>query len=70
MPESSLVAAILLVAGPLVGAIPIANPSLMPIWSASREDHLATVRAHRVAWAAVKRKYIKSGDQWVPREPD
>ena len=53
MPESSLVAAILLVAGPLVGAIPIANPSLMPIWSASREDHLATVRAHRVAWAAL-----------------
>jgi hypothetical protein len=53
LPESSLVAAILLVAGPLVGAIPIANPSLMPIWSASREDHLATVRAHRVAWAAL-----------------
>ena len=26
--------------------------------------------AHRVAWAAVKRKYIKSGDQWVLREPD
>jgi cation transport regulator len=26
--------------------------------------------AHRVAWAAVKRKYRKSGDRWVPREPD
>ena len=26
--------------------------------------------AHRVAWAAVKRKYRKSGDHWVPREPD
>jgi Putative cation transport regulator len=26
--------------------------------------------AHRVAWAAVKREYAKSGDQWVPREPD
>ncbi len=25
--------------------------------------------AHRVAWAAVKRRYIKTGDQWVPREP-
>ena len=24
--------------------------------------------AHRVAWAAVKRKYEKAGDQWVPRE--
>lgn len=25
--------------------------------------------AHRVAWAAVKHKYEKLGDQWVPREP-
>jgi cation transport regulator len=24
--------------------------------------------AHRVAWAAVKRKYEKAGNQWVPRE--
>jgi cation transport regulator len=23
--------------------------------------------AHRVAWAAVKRKYVKLGDEWVPR---
>jgi len=23
--------------------------------------------AHRVAWAAVKRKYQKRGDQWIPR---
>jgi cation transport regulator len=26
--------------------------------------------AHRVAWAAVKRKYQKYGDQWIPRELD
>ena len=26
--------------------------------------------AHRVAWAAVKRKYAKSGDQWISREAD
>lgn len=25
--------------------------------------------AHRVAWAAVKRKYEKSADRWIPREP-
>ncbi|MFO1128759.1 MAG: ChaB family protein [Rhodospirillales bacterium] len=25
--------------------------------------------ANRVAWAAVKRKYVKRGDRWVPREP-
>ena len=24
--------------------------------------------AHRVAWAAVKRKYQKSGQCWIPRE--
>jgi cation transport regulator len=26
--------------------------------------------AHRVAWAAVKRRYLKSGDRWISREPD
>jgi cation transport regulator len=26
--------------------------------------------AHRVAWAGVKRRYQKSGNQWIPREPD
>jgi len=24
--------------------------------------------AHRIAWAAVKRSYVKEGDTWVPRE--
>ena len=24
--------------------------------------------AHRVAWAAVKRKYRKAGDRWIPRD--
>ena len=23
--------------------------------------------AHRIAWAAVKRSYVKVGDEWVPR---
>jgi cation transport regulator len=23
--------------------------------------------AHRIAWAAVKRSYVKEGDEWVPR---
>jgi len=26
--------------------------------------------AHRVAWAAVKRRYRKHGDDWQPIEPD
>lgn len=25
--------------------------------------------AHRVAWAAVKRLYVKHGGDWVPRSP-
>jgi cation transport regulator len=25
--------------------------------------------AHRTAWAAVKRSYVKLGDQWLPRRP-
>ena len=24
-------------------------------------------RAHMIAWAAVKRSYVKAGDSWVPR---
>ena len=23
--------------------------------------------AHRIAWAAVKRSYVKDGDRWIPR---
>ena len=26
-------------------------------------------RAHRVAWGAVKRQYVKRGDQWAARQP-
>lgn len=25
-------------------------------------------RLHRIAWSAVKRKYHKEGDEWVPNE--
>ncbi|MHB8875822.1 MAG: ChaB family protein [Myxococcaceae bacterium] len=33
-------------------------------WSRYRADEAV---AHRVAWAAVKRSYVKLGDEWVPR---
>lgn len=26
-------------------------------------------RAHRIAWAAVKRSFVKAGDTWVARHP-
>lgn len=32
---------------------------------ADREDREAT--AHKVAWSAVKKKYVKRGDQWVKK---
>jgi len=25
-------------------------------------------RSHMIAWAAVKRTYVKSGEKWIPRE--
>lgn len=25
-------------------------------------------RSHMIAWAAVKRSYVKTGEDWVPRE--
>ena len=37
-------------AGPVIGAVCASNPALYPVWSASREEHLAIVRAHRLAW--------------------
>lgn len=50
MREVINLAGALLVAGPLLGAVPVAHPALMTIWSAPRERHLAIVAAHRLAW--------------------
>lgn len=35
-------------------------------WQAQR-DHSDESRAHRIAWAAVKRRYVKLNGLWVPR---
>jgi hypothetical protein len=51
MADGVTVAGALLVAGPLIGAVPVANPSIVRIWSMSRIDHIRTVGAHRRAWA-------------------
>lgn len=50
MTDAGVLAAWLLAAGPVVGLVPVAHPSLVPIWSMSREDFVATVGAHRTAW--------------------
>jgi hypothetical protein len=50
MTDGVTVAAVLLVAGPILGLIPVAYPPFLPIWSAPRERHIEVVAAHRRAW--------------------
>jgi hypothetical protein len=50
MTDGLMVAAVLLVAGTIVGGIAASNPALYPVWSAPREEYLALIRAHRQAW--------------------
>lgn len=35
-------------------------------FAAHAGEHDREERAHRIAWAAVKRSYRKDGDRWVP----
>jgi hypothetical protein len=50
MTDVRTVAGWLLLAAPILGAIPIAYPPLLRIWTTTRENHLRTVAAHRRAW--------------------
>jgi cation transport regulator len=36
-------------------------------WVQHRGDPRLEEVAHRIAWAAVKRRYEKRGDSWVPK---
>lgn len=51
MPDERVAAGLLLVFGPVLGLIPVGYPPLIPIWTAPRDVHLATVAAHPRAWA-------------------
>ena len=53
MTDGVTVAAALLVIGPVVGGVGASSPALFRIWSASREDHLTAVLAHRRAWMSL-----------------
>jgi len=53
MTEGLTAAAVLLVLGPVVGAVGLTHPALYAVWSAPREKHLALVHAHRRAWMAI-----------------
>jgi len=37
-------------------------------FAAHRGDPRQEEAAHRIAWAAVKRSYVRAGDVWVARE--
>lgn len=50
MPDALTIAAALVVAGPVVGTVCLAYPPFVRVWTAPREEHLALVAAHRVAW--------------------
>jgi hypothetical protein len=53
VPDPTVVAGLLLVVGPVAGLVPVGHPALIPVWSASRERHLAIVAANRRAWRAL-----------------
>jgi phosphoglycerol transferase MdoB-like AlkP superfamily enzyme len=53
MTDGLTVAALLLVVGPVVGGVGASSPALFRVWSASREEHLATILAHRRAWMSI-----------------
>ncbi len=50
MADAVTIAGLLLVAGPIVGMVPVAWPPFPRIWSMSREDHVSTVAAHQRGW--------------------
>jgi hypothetical protein len=50
MPDALVLAAVLLVAGPAIGTACLAYPPFVRVWTAQREEHLALVAAHPVAW--------------------
>ncbi len=46
-------AAVLLIVGPVAGAVALSNPVLFRVWTAPRDEHLALVRAHHGVWVAI-----------------
>jgi hypothetical protein len=50
MPDGVTVGAGLLVAGPVIATLCLLHPALWRVWTAAREEHLALVAAHRLAW--------------------
>src|SRR5215210_796139 len=52
------VAAVLLALVPVVGAATAGHPALVRVWSASREEQLRIVGAHRAGWAFLNAGFL------------
>lgn len=53
MPDDMTAAAVLLVAGPLLGILGFYDTGLFRVWTVPRDEHLALVGAHGRGWMAV-----------------
>lgn len=58
MTDGLMVAAVLLVVGPVVGGVAASSPALFPVWAAPRERHLALVGANPRAWVAINAGFM------------
>jgi hypothetical protein len=53
MTDGLTAAGVLLVIGPLAGAVCLLYPPMFRVWTVPRDQHLALVRAHRLAWTLI-----------------
>lgn len=59
MPDALTLAAILLVAGPVLGTLGLgSDPGLYRVWTAPREEHLAIVRSRRRSWMLANAGFV------------
>jgi len=58
MPDGLTVAAVLLVAGPLLGVLGFYDTGLYRVWTVPRDEHLALVGAHRRGWTMLNGGFV------------
>lgn len=58
MSDGLRLAADLLVAGPVIGALCLMDPPFFRVWLVGREEHLAMVASHPLAWRMVNTGFV------------
>ena len=53
MTDGLTAAGLMLVLGPVAGAVGLSYPPMFRVWTVPRDEHLALVRAHPLAWTLV-----------------